>query len=31
VWRDFAGDFGRDVLAEHYQASHRRTELAEPQ
>lgn len=22
VWRDFKGDFGRDLLAEHYQASH---------
>lgn len=22
VWRDFKGDFGRDVLAEHYRASH---------
>jgi hypothetical protein len=22
VWRDFAGDFGRDVLKEHYQAAH---------
>ncbi len=22
VWRDFDGDFGEDVLAEHYQASH---------
>jgi hypothetical protein len=22
VWRDFRGDFGRDLLAEHYQASH---------
>jgi hypothetical protein len=24
VWRDFAGDFGRDVLREHHQAYHRR-------
>jgi hypothetical protein len=23
VWRDFDGDFGADLLAEHYQASHR--------
>ena len=23
VWRDFQGDFGLDLLAEHYQASHR--------
>jgi hypothetical protein len=23
VWRDFKGDFGRDLLAAHYQASHR--------
>jgi hypothetical protein len=23
VWRDFAGDFGRDLLGEHYQTSHR--------
>jgi len=23
VWRDFDGDFGLDLLAEHYQASHR--------
>ena len=23
VWRDFAGDFGRDLLKEHYQTSHR--------
>ena len=23
VWRDFNGDFGEDLLAEHYQASHR--------
>lgn len=23
VWRDFKGDFGRDVLREHYQAFHR--------
>jgi Protein of unknown function (DUF3500) len=22
VWRDFAGDFGRDLLKEHYQANH---------
>ena len=22
VWRDFAGDFGRDVLQEHYKAAH---------
>jgi hypothetical protein len=22
VWRDFAGDFGMDLLAQHYQASH---------
>ncbi len=22
VWRDFAGDFGEDLLAQHYQASH---------
>lgn len=22
VWRDFTGDFGRDLLREHYQASH---------
>lgn len=22
VWRDFAGDFGRDLLREHYQGSH---------
>ena len=22
VWRDFNGDFGRDVLKEHYQKSH---------
>ena len=24
VWRDFAGDFGRDVLKEHYQAHHKK-------
>ena len=24
VWRDFEGDFGLDLLAEHYQASHRK-------
>jgi hypothetical protein len=23
VWRDFEGDFGEDLLAQHYQASHR--------
>ena len=23
VWRDFAGDFGLDLLAQHYQADHR--------
>ena len=23
VWRDFGGDFGGDLLKEHYQASHR--------
>ena len=23
VWRDFKGDFGRDLLAEHYRASHK--------
>ncbi len=23
VWRDFAGDFGEDLLKEHYQTSHR--------
>ena len=23
VWRDFDGDFGLDLLAEHYKASHR--------
>jgi hypothetical protein len=23
VWRDFKGDFGRDLLAEHYRAAHR--------
>jgi hypothetical protein len=22
VWRDFDGDFGRDILAEHYKAEH---------
>ena len=22
VWRDFAGDFGRDLLSAHYQANH---------
>jgi hypothetical protein len=22
VWRDFTGDFGDDLLAQHYQASH---------
>jgi hypothetical protein len=22
VWRDFAGDFGRDLLREHYRAAH---------
>jgi len=22
VWRDFAGDFGRDILADHYKAEH---------
>jgi len=22
VWRDFSGDFGADLLGEHYQASH---------
>ena len=24
VWRDFSGDFGADLLAEHYKTSHRR-------
>lgn len=24
VWRDFEGDFGEDLLAQHYQASHQR-------
>ncbi len=24
VWRDFAGDFGEDLLQQHYQASHQR-------
>jgi len=23
VWRDFQGDFGLDLLKEHYQSSHR--------
>jgi hypothetical protein len=23
VWRDFSGDFGADLLAEHYQGAHR--------
>jgi len=23
VWRDFDGDFGLDLLKEHYQSSHR--------
>ena len=23
VWRDFSGDFGLDLLKQHYQASHR--------
>lgn len=23
VWRDFDGDFGRDLLREHYQAHHK--------
>jgi hypothetical protein len=22
VWRDFDGDFGRDILGEHYKAEH---------
>ena len=22
VWRDYAGDFGRDILAQHYKADH---------
>jgi len=26
VWRDFAGDFGHDLLQQHYQASHQETE-----
>jgi hypothetical protein len=26
VWRDFAGDFGLDLLATHYERSHKRTE-----
>ena len=25
VWRDFTGDFGEDLLQQHYQASHQRT------
>ncbi len=25
VWRDFNGDFGRDLLKEHYQTSHQTT------
>lgn len=25
VWRDFSGDFGEDLLQQHYQASHRKT------
>jgi len=25
VWRDFTGDFGEDLLHQHYQASHQRT------
>jgi len=24
VWRDFTGDFGGDLLDQHYQASHRK-------
>jgi len=28
VWRDFTGDFGRDVLQEHYKAAHARTTAA---
>jgi len=24
VWRDFAGDFGDDVLKNHYQESHQK-------
>jgi hypothetical protein len=23
VWRDFEGDFGLDLLAQHYQAAHK--------
>jgi hypothetical protein len=24
VWRDFTGDFGEDLLQQHYQASHQK-------
>jgi hypothetical protein len=27
VWRDFTGDFGADVLHQHYQASHQKNDL----
>jgi hypothetical protein len=27
VWRDFAGDFGADLLHQHYQASHQKNDL----
>jgi hypothetical protein len=27
VWRDFSGDFGRDVLREHVNADHRPAEV----
>jgi hypothetical protein len=30
VWRDFNGDFGRDLLAEHYRESHNPAVAAQP-
>lgn len=30
VWRDFTGDFGGDLLHQHYQASHQKTDGAQP-
>jgi hypothetical protein len=25
VWRDFNGDFGRDLLEEHYRSAHKKS------
>jgi hypothetical protein len=30
VWRDYSGDFGRDILAEHYKADHGSAAPARP-